>query len=70
MEMQSVTSSNLAAIGYDQDSATVRIEFLKSGMYEYYGVPLEIYEGLACAASKGTYFAQFIKKGGYSFAKI
>lgn len=70
MEMQSVDSSNLAAVGYDLDSATLRIQFLKSGSYDYYGVPMDVHEGLINAGSKGQYFDQFIKKGGYSFAKV
>ncbi|MGF2411578.1 KTSC domain-containing protein [Ferruginibacter sp.] len=70
MEMQSVSSSNLAAVGYDYDTATLRIEFLKSGLYEYYGVPADVYDGLFGASSKGTYFDQFIKKGGYTFSKL
>lgn len=70
MEMQSVSSSNLAAIGYDYDTATLRVEFIKSGLYEYYGVSTDVYDGFLGASSKGTYFDQFIKKGGYTFSKL
>jgi hypothetical protein len=69
MEMIPVTSSNLAAVGYDYETSTLRIQFLKSGTYDYHGVPSEVYEGLIGAASKGSYFDQFIKKGGYSYSK-
>jgi hypothetical protein len=70
MEMQSVNSSNLSAVGYDYDTATLRVEFIKGGLYEYYGVPVDIYEGLINASSKGGYFDQFIKKAGYSYTKL
>lgn len=70
MEMQSVSSSNLSAVGYDYDTATLRIEFLRSGLYEYYNVSSDVYEALMAAASKGTYFDQFIKKAGYSYSKL
>lgn len=70
MEMQSVSSSNLAAIGYDYDTATLRVEFIKSGLYEYYGVSTDVYDGFLGASSIGTYFDQFIKKGGYTFSKL
>lgn len=70
MEMQPVSSSNLAAIGYDYDTAVLRIEFLKGGLYEYQGVPSEVYEGFMSASSKGTYFDQNIKKGGYPYQKL
>ncbi len=29
--------------------------------YIYYGVPLNIYDGLVASVSKGTYFAKFIE---------
>jgi hypothetical protein len=69
MEMFPVISSNLAAVGYDFDSAVLRVEFLKGGMYEYHGVPSEVYEGLINASSKGQYFSQFIKKS-YPFSRM
>lgn len=65
-----VSSSNLASVGYDYDTATLHIQFLKGGLYEYYGVPTDVYEGLLTAGSKGQYFDSVIKKGGYSFSKV
>lgn len=70
MEMISVSSSNLSAVGYDHDTATLRIQFLNGGAYDYQGVPSDFYEGLLGAGSKGQYFDQFIKKGGYPFSKL
>lgn len=69
MEMIPVSSSNLSAVGYDYDTSTLRIEFIKSGAYKYQGVPSDVYEGLLAAGSKGQYFDQFIKKGGYPYSK-
>jgi len=70
MEMIPVSSSNLAAVGYDENTATLRIEFLKGGASDYYDVPSTVYEGLVEAGSKGQYFDQFIKKGGYRYQKV
>lgn len=70
MEMIQVSSSNLYAVGYDYDSATLRIQFLNGGIYDYQGVSSDVYEGLLSAASKGKYFDQVIKKGGYPFSKL
>lgn len=70
MEMIPVSSSNLVAIGYDYEIAVMHIEFLKSGTYAYQGVPAEVYESLLSAGSKGQYFDQFIKKGGYPYSKV
>jgi len=66
---QPVTSSNLRAVGYDAATNIMEIEFHASGVYRYFGVPEHAYRGLMNAASKGTYFADFIK-GIYRFVKI
>jgi KTSC domain-containing protein len=70
MERTLVESSNLASVGYDRTSATLEIEFRKSGVYQYFGVPHSTYEELMNAGLKGTYFDQNIKKGGFSYSKV
>lgn len=70
MERQHVSSSNQKAVGYDQESKTLEIEFLNSGLYQYSGVPLSVYQGLMSASSHGQYFDSHIKKGGYSYRKL
>jgi hypothetical protein len=70
MEMIPVTSSNLASVGYEYETATLRIQFLNGGMYDYQGVSSDVYEGFLAAGSKGQYFDQFIKKGGYPYTKL
>jgi len=68
MNMVRVSSSNLVAAGYDQASMTLRIQF-NSGLYDYYNVPENIYNGLLSAASKGEYHHSFIKNS-YRYKKI
>lgn len=70
MERSPVSSSNLASVGYDESSKTLEIQFHSGGIYQYYAVPFNVYNALINASSKGTYFDQFIKKGGYRFRKI
>jgi hypothetical protein len=70
MEREHVNSSNLKSVGYDPPRQTLEIEFLNGGLYEYYNVPERIYNGLMSASSHGSYFDQFIKKGGYRFRKL
>jgi|TARA_R110002111_G_scaffold181263_1_gene246821 hypothetical protein len=70
MEMIPVDSTNLSAIGYDYESGTLRIDFLKGSSYEYYGVPAELYEGLLSAGSKGQYLNMYIKKAGYTYSPV
>jgi hypothetical protein len=62
MERISVSSTNVASIGYDPDSEILEVEFLNGGVYQYSGVPAAIYEELMNASSKGTYINQVIKK--------
>ena len=62
MEMVSVNSSNIAAIGYDPDTAILTIQFNKGGVYEYYDVPSYEHDELMSAGSKGSYANQNIYK--------
>ncbi len=70
MERISVTSSNLAFIGYNKDVETVEITFKNGSVYEYYHVPKYVYEGLCKASSHGKYLDSYIKKGGYSYRQV
>ena len=69
MERQSVSSSNIASIGYDANSQTLEVEFKSGRIYQYYNVPLSEYNGLMNASSHGKYLNQYIKPF-YSFTKI
>ena len=69
MERIPVDSSILVSVGYEPTSATLEIELL-TGIYHYFGVPTDIYEGLMSAGSKGAYFNQFIRNAGYPCAKL
>ena len=62
MERISVSSSNVASVGYDESSKILEVEFLKGGVYEYYDVPEYVYQELLSATSIGSYLAQQIKK--------
>ena len=68
MIMESVESSNLAKIGYDEDSGILRVEFKSGTTYDYKGVPLSAYETLLESNSKGACFALIIK-GHYEYEK-
>jgi hypothetical protein len=69
VERTPVISRNIVSIGYDSLSCTLEVEF-QSGIYLYYNVPSEVFEGLMAAPSKGTFFDQYVRKAGYSFSKI
>ena len=63
-----VTSTNLMSVGYEH--GTLEIEFRSGSVYQYYGVPENIYRGLMGASSKGTYHHQHIKNAGFTYKQI
>lgn len=69
MQRIRVSSSNLASVGYDPSTSTLEIEFNSGGIYQYYNVPANIYQGLMSASSHGQYFHRHIKDV-YRFRKI
>lgn len=69
MEMIPVSSSNIAAIGFDETQNTLVIEFNNGRAYEYYGVPQYVFDEFSNAGSKGQYANQNIYKN-YSQSQI
>lgn len=69
MNREAVDSSNLKSVGYDPDSRTLEVEFHHGGIYQYYGVPDQVYESLMSSGSHGRFLAQRIK-GVYGYSKI
>lgn len=61
MQRQPVTSSDIRAIGFDEPSLTLEIEFNNGGLYEYANVPETVYRSLMSASSHGKYFHQYIR---------
>lgn len=60
MKMFLVRSSSIVAVGYDEQTLTLRLKF-NHGAYDYFGVPKAFFTGLLTAPSKGRYYASFIK---------
>lgn len=69
MERYSVASSNIASIGYDIPSQTLEVEFQNRSIYQYYGVPENMYEQLMQAGSKGRFLNTYIKNA-YGYSRI
>jgi hypothetical protein len=67
MALIPVSSSNLAAVGYN--GRTLIIAFRSGGLYAYFGVSFSEYTGLMQASSHGKYFHQNIK-GRYSYRRL
>ena len=68
MKMSPVESSHIKAVGYDEATNTLAIEFSQA-TYEYYNVPKIVYDELMNALSKGSYIATRIAKA-YNYSKI
>lgn len=60
-EMTPVTSSLIAAVGYDDEPEELYIQFHKGGTYIYHGVSRPVYDALMEAQSIGHFFLRNIK---------
>ena len=69
MERQTVSSSNLAAIGYDPVTQTLEVEFHGGRIYQYYGVPDRMLEEMMQAPSAGQFFNTYIRDG-YPYSRV
>jgi hypothetical protein len=69
MEMERVHSSNVAAVGYDEGSSTMQVEFTDGMSYQYFDVPEHIFTSLRDADSVGGYLASNVK-GIYRYSKV
>ncbi len=62
MDRDSVGSSMIASIGYDQSSGTVEVEYRSNGqVWQYYDVPEITYNEVRTAGSLGKAFNAMIK---------
>ncbi len=69
MERTPVTSSNIAAIGYNEDDHILEVEFKNGSVYQYSDVPLSERTGIMNADSKGRYFHANIRNR-YPYVKL
>jgi len=63
------TSSNLASARYDDVTMTLEVSFNSGGVYQYFDVPAQVWEGFKAAGSQGKYLASDIK-GRYRYSKV
>lgn len=70
MERQHVRSSNLKSVGYDPIDSILEVEFHSGGIYHYFRVPLEIYNALINAPSKGKFLDRNVIKRRFAYRQI
>jgi hypothetical protein len=51
-----VTSTEITQVGYQEDSETLEIKFVHGGLYQFFNVPSDVFEGLLSAPSKESYY--------------
>ena len=61
MYREPVSSGSIAAIGYDDDTETLEVEFVSGAVYRYRGVSQDVFEDFRQAPSKGAFFNQHIR---------
>jgi hypothetical protein len=62
-------STVIARFSYDPHSAVLRVVYVSGMVYDYLGVPENIYEEMKASFSKGTFLNLFIK-GKYEFLRV
>ena len=70
MPRRPVQSGSIASIGYAAQTQTLEVEFKNGSVYQYFGVPAAIYQGLMTAESHGHYLDRYVKKGGYRYREM
>lgn len=61
-------SSNISRFDYNEEAHVLIVEFKTGATYKYYDVPLEVFERMRVASSKGQFLAQNVK-GYYRYAR-
>lgn len=69
MEMVSVSSSNIAAVGYDDEERKLAVEFNSGSVYHYDNVSRDTFEALRDAPSVGKYFHANIRDQ-YDYTRV
>ena len=69
MQREAVSSSNIAEIGYDENSQTLEVLFKNDRIYQYFSVPERVARELMGAASHGQYLNLRVK-GIYRYARV
>jgi hypothetical protein len=61
MDMIRVSSSAIAAVGYDPTTMRMKIHFVQGHTYDFCRVPAHVFNGILNATSKGAYYNDHIR---------
>ena len=69
MIMNPVSSSHIKAIGYDETTQTMKVEYSQA-TYEYASVPKTVYEQIMNADSKGRALKEAVAVNNFSYKRV
>jgi hypothetical protein len=70
LDRVSVSSSNIASVGYNDQLSLLEVEFHSGGIYQYADVPRVHFDSMTSGLeSVGKYFHKHIKNN-YTFTKV
>lgn len=69
MNREPVASTSISAVGYDEPSQTLEVEFTNGSIYQYYNLTAAVFEQFMQAASKGQFLAYQIKNA-YPYSRV
>jgi hypothetical protein len=70
MTRKSVQSSAVSSIGYNRKAGVLEIEFNNGSVYQYFGMPKNIFRNLIHANSIGAYVNKFVKQKAAFFRRV
>ena len=56
MQRIPIPSKEITQVGYQERSETLEIKFERGGVYQFFNVPVDVFNGLMNAASKEGYY--------------
>lgn len=69
MNWIAVDSSTISRMAYDETRKVLSVEFKNGSRYEYYDLPINVFQQMKAAASKGQFLSANIK-GRYRYARV
>jgi KTSC domain len=69
MQRESVDSSTIDSIGYDEQTSTLEVSFKNGRVYQYFDVPSTVWEEFRTSSSKGQFLNTHIK-GRFRYARV
>jgi len=69
MNWITVGSSTISRMAYDESRKVLTVEFKNGSRYEYYDLPINAFNQMKAAVSKGQFLSASIK-GRYRYARV